>query len=71
MKTVNLAKIDLIDRFKAYQSEATFTSGNKSTHQMVAMSDIGKILDEVLEKYGHQNRYGVKFVKLQAPTPHP
>ncbi|MES2593132.1 MAG: hypothetical protein V4608_14715 [Bacteroidota bacterium] len=48
IKDSYFSKYDLLDKFQAYQSEAAFTSGNKSTHQMVAMSDVEKIIDELV-----------------------
>lgn len=44
-----MSKYDLLDKFEAYQSEATFTDGNKSTHQVIAMCDVEKVLDELIE----------------------
>lgn len=52
-----MSKFDLLDKFEAYQSEATYTDGNKSTHQMVAMLDIEKVIDEIIEKLGNGKKY--------------
>ena len=52
-KKVKMSKSDLLDKFEAYQSEATFTGGNKSTHQMVAMPDVEAVIDELIEKLGN------------------
>jgi hypothetical protein len=35
---------DIIWQSEAYQSEATYTTGNKSTHQMIAMEDVERLL---------------------------
>jgi CobQ-like glutamine amidotransferase family enzyme len=58
MSKVKISKYDLLDKFEAYQSEATYTGGNKSTHQMIAMSDVEKVIDELIEKLGN----GKKFI---------
>jgi hypothetical protein len=58
-----LSKFDLLDKFKAFESEATYTDGNKSTHQMIAMPDVEVVIDELIEKYGHQGKR-VKYIKL-------
>lgn len=53
MRKVKMSKSDIIDKFEAYQSEATFTSGNKSTHQMIAMADVENVIDELIEYLGN------------------
>ena len=57
------SKYDLLDKFEAFESEATYTSGNKSTHQMIAMSDVEIIIDQLIKDYGHQGKH-VKYIKL-------
>ena len=52
-----MSKFDLLDKFEAYQGEATYTVGNKSTHQMVSMSDIEKVIDGIIEKLGNGKEY--------------
>ena len=52
-----MSKSDLLDKFEAYQSEATYTSGNKSTHQMIAMIDVEKVIDELIEKLGNGENF--------------
>lgn len=47
-----MSKYDLLDKFQAYESEATYTTGNKSTHQMIAMEDVEKVIDELIEHLG-------------------
>ncbi len=47
---MKLSRADLRDKFEAYESEATYTTGNKSTHQMIAMADVDQALDEVMNK---------------------
>jgi hypothetical protein len=54
MKAKKMSKYDLLDKFEAYQSEATFTDGNKSTHQVIAMCDVEKVLDELIENLDGQ-----------------
>jgi hypothetical protein len=54
---VKMSKYDLLDKFEAYQLEATCTGGNKSTHQMVAMPDIEKIIDELIKTLGNGKPY--------------
>ena len=58
-----LGKLDLLDKFKAYESEATYTDGNKSTHQMIAMSDVEIVLEQLIRDYGHIGKY-VNYIKL-------
>ena len=58
-----LSKHDLLDKFEAFQSEATYTSGNKSTHKMIAMYDVEIIIDELIKDYGHQGKT-CKYIKL-------
>ena len=55
-KKVKMSKYDILDKFQAYQSEATFTGGNKSTHQMIAMEDVEKVIDEIIEKLGNSKK---------------
>jgi hypothetical protein len=57
-KEIRMGKYDILDKFEAYQSEATYTTGNKSTHQMIAMEDVEKVIDEIIEKLGN----GKKFI---------
>ncbi len=52
-----MSKYDLIDMFEAYASKATYTDRNMSTHQMVAMSDIEKIIDDLITKLGNGKNY--------------
>ena len=47
---MKLSRADLRDKFEAYESEATYTTGNKSTHQMIAMADVDQALDEIMNK---------------------
>lgn len=58
MAKIKMSKSDLLDMFEAYESEATFTKGNKSTHQMIAMGDVENVIDEIIEKLGN----GKKFI---------
>ena len=53
MAKIKMSKYDLLDKFQAYESEATYTNGNKSTHQMIAMKDVEKVIDEIIEKLGN------------------
>jgi len=57
-KEIKMSKYDLLDKFQAYESEATYTNGNKSTHQMIAIEDVEKVIDEIIEKLGN----GKKFI---------
>jgi hypothetical protein len=52
MAKIKMSKYDLLDKFQAYESEATYTTGNKSTHQMIAMEDVEKVIDELIEHLG-------------------
>ena len=47
---MKLSRSDLRGKFEAYESEATYTTGNKSTHQMIAMADVDQALDEIMNK---------------------
>ena len=58
MAKIKMSKYDLLDKFEAYTSEATYTTGNKSTHQMIAMQDVEKVIDEIIEILGN----GEKFI---------
>lgn len=58
MAKIKMSKYDLLDKFQAYQEEATYTSGNKSTHQMIAMVDVERVIDEVIKVLGN----GKKFI---------
>lgn len=58
MAKIKMSKSDLIDMFEAYESEATYTTGNQSTHQMIAMADVENVIDEIIEKLGN----GKKFI---------
>jgi hypothetical protein len=40
----------MIDKFEAYETEATFTRGNKMTTQVVAMDDIRTIVADIAEE---------------------
>ncbi len=48
---LKISKYDLLDKFQAYECEATFTKGNKITTGVVAMSDIEKILTELYKQF--------------------
>jgi len=48
MKRGTMSKYDLLDKFEAYETEATFTGGNKITTQVIAMSDLYRVLDEIM-----------------------
>jgi len=64
MKTkIKLSKSDLLDKFEVYQSEATYTTGNKSTHQMIAMYDVEIVIEEIIKEYGHEGKHN-KYIKL-------
>lgn len=57
MAKIKMGKYDLLDKFQAYESEATYTTGNKSTHQMIAMADVEKVIDEIIEKLGNSKKF--------------
>ena len=57
MAKIKMSKYDLIDSFQAYESEATYKNGNKSTHQMIAMEDVEKVIDEIIEKLGNSKEF--------------
>jgi hypothetical protein len=53
---LNMSKADILDKFEAYESKATFTGGNKITTGVVAMSDIEVIVDELIGKLKSNDR---------------
>jgi hypothetical protein len=57
MSEIKMSKYDLLNEFQAFSSEATFVGGNKSTHQMVAMIDIEKVVDRIITKLGNGQNY--------------
>ena len=46
---MKLSKDELMNCFSAYQSEATYTAGNKSTHQMISIDDAKQTLEEIMD----------------------
>ena len=57
MAKIKMSKYDILDKFQAYESEATYTNGNKSTHQMIAMEDVEKVIDQIIEKLGNGKNF--------------
>jgi len=45
-----MTQFDIMDKFEAYETEATFTRGNKMTTQVVAMDDVRTVVADIAEE---------------------
>ena len=59
MAKVKMSKYDLLDKFEAYQwnVETTHKDGHQIKLDVVAMLDVEKIIDELIEKLGNGKNF--------------